>query len=65
MGDVSELPRIRCPTCGKPVAAEGDPRPASFPFCSSRCKLLDLGAWFDGRHAIPGGQPEYGEESGS
>jgi endogenous inhibitor of DNA gyrase (YacG/DUF329 family) len=24
------------------------------PFCSERCKLIDLGAWFKEEHAIPG-----------
>jgi hypothetical protein len=25
---------------------------ASFPFCSPRCRMLDLGRWVDGRYAI-------------
>jgi endogenous inhibitor of DNA gyrase (YacG/DUF329 family) len=25
-----------------------------FPFCSERCRLLDLGKWFDGQYRIPG-----------
>jgi endogenous inhibitor of DNA gyrase (YacG/DUF329 family) len=24
------------------------------PFCSERCKMIDLGAWFAGKHVIPG-----------
>jgi endogenous inhibitor of DNA gyrase (YacG/DUF329 family) len=24
------------------------------PFCSERCRLIDLGAWIDEKHAIPG-----------
>jgi endogenous inhibitor of DNA gyrase (YacG/DUF329 family) len=42
----------RCPQCG--ASSRLDERNAFRPFCSERCKLLDLGAWFDGRHAIPG-----------
>ena len=44
--------RAKCPTCGRAVAA----LPASpwRPFCSERCRLLDLGAWLTERHAIPG-----------
>jgi len=30
------------------------PDPAWRPFCSERCKLLDLGRWLDGRYRIPG-----------
>ncbi len=45
---------LPCPTCGMPIAVADDARPASFPFCSKRCRLRDLGAWADGRHVIPG-----------
>jgi endogenous inhibitor of DNA gyrase (YacG/DUF329 family) len=41
-----------CPTCRKPVA----PRPANpaHPFCSPRCRLLDLGRWLEADYRIPG-----------
>lgn len=41
-----------CPGCGAEASLEAD-NPAR-PFCSSRCKLLDLGAWAAGRYVIPG-----------
>ena len=47
---------MRCPICKKPVAfpREGaKSAPAFFPFCSDRCKLIDLGRWLDGRYQIP------------
>lgn len=40
----------KCPTCKKGVALDG----AAFPFCSPRCRLVDLGNWMDGRYVIPG-----------
>lgn len=40
----------RCPTCKKDVALDGP----AFPFCSGRCKLVDLGSWLEGRYVIPG-----------
>lgn len=42
---------VRCPQCGKPVAwtAESKWRP----FCSERCKTLDLGAWLSERYRVP------------
>ena len=43
-----------CPACGRPIPMAEGQRPTTFPFCSSRCRLLDLGAWADGRHVIPG-----------
>jgi endogenous inhibitor of DNA gyrase (YacG/DUF329 family) len=41
-----------CPTCGEPT----DPGRANpwRPFCSERCKLIDLAAWLGGDYAIPG-----------
>jgi endogenous inhibitor of DNA gyrase (YacG/DUF329 family) len=50
--------RGKCPTCGKgyEVAKLDDLK--SFPFCSDRCRLVDLGRWIDGAYAIPDqGQP--------
>jgi endogenous inhibitor of DNA gyrase (YacG/DUF329 family) len=40
--------RLQCPTCKKPVK-DGDPE---FPFCSERCRLLDLGKWASGEYVI-------------
>ena len=45
-------PRVRCPSCGSPVVWSG--AAVWRPFCSERCRLLDLGAWFDEDRAIPG-----------
>jgi len=50
--------RIECPTCGKPAlwSTENPWRP----FCSERCRLIDLGDWIEERHRIPdvGEDPE-------
>ncbi len=43
---------MQCPTCGAPV--EWGPQSPNRPFCSERCKLIDLGAWASEAHAIPG-----------
>jgi len=43
-----------CPSCKKPVARDGALQPSSFPFCSKRCQMVDLGKWFQGDYAIPG-----------
>jgi endogenous inhibitor of DNA gyrase (YacG/DUF329 family) len=40
-----------CPTCRRPVDWANAPYR---PFCSERCRLVDLGAWLTERHAIPG-----------
>ena len=39
---------LRCPTCSKIVLREE----ADFPFCSERCRLIDLGKWASGGYVI-------------
>jgi endogenous inhibitor of DNA gyrase (YacG/DUF329 family) len=50
----------RCPGCGKPASAGAD-NPWR-PFCSERCKMADLGAWFTDRFRIPSEDPEPRDE---
>jgi endogenous inhibitor of DNA gyrase (YacG/DUF329 family) len=40
---------MRCPICRKRVEWEGNP---FRPFCSERCKLIDLGNWLSERYRI-------------
>lgn len=42
--------RVECPTCGKPVT--WTPDSTWRPFCSQRCRLIDLGDWLDETHRI-------------
>ncbi len=49
--------RGRCPICGKRFEAESLDAWPSFPFCSDRCKLIDLGRWIDGSYAVPEAAP--------
>jgi endogenous inhibitor of DNA gyrase (YacG/DUF329 family) len=44
-------PVVTCPTCGRPV--EWSPEQHWRPFCSERCRLIDLGAWANEEHRIP------------
>jgi endogenous inhibitor of DNA gyrase (YacG/DUF329 family) len=46
--------RVRCPLCGQEREVAGLDDLPSFPFCSDRCRLIDLGRWLDGDYAIPG-----------
>jgi endogenous inhibitor of DNA gyrase (YacG/DUF329 family) len=49
MKSMTEAARFKCPTCSK-----GGAWPARFaPFCSERCKLIDLGKWLNQEHVIP------------
>jgi endogenous inhibitor of DNA gyrase (YacG/DUF329 family) len=40
-----------CPQCGR--SARLDAQNPWRPFCCERCRLVDLGAWFNGERAIP------------
>jgi uncharacterized protein len=46
---------VKCPTCGRTVVwtAQSPFRP----FCSERCRLVDLGAWFSEQRSIPDETP--------
>ncbi len=45
--------RVPCPRCGTETEAdESQPLPPHFPFCSERCRLIDLGKWADGEYRI-------------
>ena len=41
--------KLRCPICKKEVKGT-DP---DFPFCSDRCRTIDLGKWASGDYVIP------------
>ena len=46
---------VLCPTCGKKV--KWSPENQFRPFCSERCKQIDLGAWAEEKYKIPGTTP--------
>jgi endogenous inhibitor of DNA gyrase (YacG/DUF329 family) len=47
-----KIDKVTCPTCGK--NGTWTPSNTFRPFCSDRCKLIDLGEWAAEKHAIPG-----------
>ena len=53
---------VKCPICDEPVEWNAD-HPFR-PFCSERCKNIDLGAWASERYAIAD-DGDRGEESDS
>ncbi|MCA9593940.1 MAG: DNA gyrase inhibitor YacG [Myxococcales bacterium] len=53
---------INCPICKKTISDAPDDWEFR-PFCSSRCKLVDLSNWLDERYRIPG--PLVDEDDGS
>lgn len=51
---------VACPTCKKD--SEYSSENSYRPFCSERCKLIDLGDWAEERHRIPDATPPDLEE---
>lgn len=50
---------IKCPICKKQAEYNGN---EYRPFCSERCKMLDLGAWVEGEYALPSETTSLSEE---
>ncbi|MEG2278966.1 MAG: DNA gyrase inhibitor YacG [Comamonas sp.] len=61
--NTSHAPTVQCPTCGGPSVFE--PANAWRPFCSQRCKNIDLGAWAAEEFRMPVQTPpqeaQYGD----
>lgn len=55
-----KLKALRCPTCSAIVS----PKEPDFPFCSDRCRVIDLGKWASGDYRIssPVHDPELLDE---
>ncbi|SFN99511.1 DNA gyrase inhibitor YacG [Cohaesibacter marisflavi] len=57
-GKVTGMRRSRpCPICSKPSTKE------NYPFCSDRCKQVDLSRWLTGVYAIPASEEDDPDES--
>ena len=46
---------VKCPQCSKKFIY--DPKNEFRPFCSERCKMIDLGHWFEGSYTVPSKEP--------
>jgi endogenous inhibitor of DNA gyrase (YacG/DUF329 family) len=49
---------VKCPICKKVVKTHD----AEFPFCSPRCRTIDLGKWASGGYVISSPVPDTGDE---
>lgn len=60
MSDTGKIAPLRkpqpCPECSKPSTRD------SYPFCSERCRAVDLNRWFTGSYAIPVTETEDNQE---
>lgn len=56
-------PKDRCPACRRPaIPRESNP---AWPFCSDRCRLVDLSRWLGEEYRIPGGHAGDGSAPGA
>lgn len=53
----------RCPICAKSFEISRLDDLPSFPFCTDRCRLVDLGRWIDGTYTVPEKAPIEPTES--
>lgn len=63
MSDTPNFPnakQVKCPQCG--LLALFSPQNPSRPFCSDRCKLIDLGEWASEGYKVPVEQQTYNEK---
>ena len=56
------MKRVPCPRCGQPAVFS--PENKWRPFCSERCKLVDLGAWASERYRVPAEDRKPDDEDG-
>ena len=53
-------PVVACPQCGKEVV--WGPESPFRPFCSERCKLIDLGQWANESYRVPEDEPPLDQD---
>jgi len=47
-----------CPVCDSPLTGRSPADCPWFPFCSQRCKTIDLGRWLSESYSIPAADPD-------
>jgi endogenous inhibitor of DNA gyrase (YacG/DUF329 family) len=59
MSEKIKILKVRCPRCGTRTEWQGNP---NRPFCSEKCRLVDLGRWASEEYRVPGEKVETEEE---
>lgn len=60
MSKTENFSEVECPTCKSKVVWSA--KATWRPFCSERCRLIDLGEWFGEEHRIPGKETPFTED---
>jgi len=53
----------RCRYCNRPLQADSPEHHKHWPFCSSRCRLAELGHWLEGRYVISRNLDEVADDA--
>lgn len=54
------MTKVSCPVCQQAMEVQDLARWPQFPFCSRKCKLIDLGRWLDESYRLPTEEAETG-----
>ncbi len=46
------MPTFECPICHQTITVAAKEQAPHRPFCSKRCKMVDLGRWLDGTYKV-------------
>lgn len=61
--------KVRCPICNQLMQGQSKRGWPQFPFCSARCRMIDLGRWLGEEYRMPPDSdedpPEESDESGT
>ncbi|HXM80895.1 MAG TPA: DNA gyrase inhibitor YacG [Burkholderiales bacterium] len=60
---MQSVKKVVCPRCGAPALF--GPKNEWRPFCSERCKMIDLGLWASESYRVPGQEDKSGSEPDS
>jgi endogenous inhibitor of DNA gyrase (YacG/DUF329 family) len=64
-GQVKKGNAETCRYCGHRLVADDPQHKRFWPFCSERCKMAELGLWFEGRYVISREQDEVADDAGA
>ncbi len=56
--------REKCRSCGRELPGKAKASCRWYPFCCERCKLVDLGQWFDEKYGLTETEEPLGAEEG-
>ena len=56
------MSKVRCPICDAAMPGSSKEYP-DYPFCSRRCRIIDLGRWLGEEYRVPGPAAETADDN--